>query len=52
MFARKVIAKLEGRFEDYIKQGLVDLTKLIDQTYGANSFALTRHVINRLLRKL
>ena len=52
MFARKVIAKLEGRFEDYIKQGLVDLTKLIDQTYGAQSFKLTRHVINRLLRKL
>ena len=52
MFARKVIAKLEGRFEDYIKQGLVDLTKLIDQTYGANSFGLTKHVINRLLRKL
>ena len=52
MFARKVIAKLEGRFEDYIKQGLVDLTKFIDQTYGAQSFKLTRHVINRLLRKL
>lgn len=52
MFARKVIAKLEGRFEDYVKQGLVDLTKLIDQTYGAQSFKLTRHVINRLLRKL
>ena len=52
MFARKVVAKLEGRFEDYIKQGLVDLTKLIDQTYGAQSFKLTRHVINRLLRKL
>ena len=52
MFARKVVSKLEGRFEDYIKQGLVDLTKLIDQTYGAQSFKLTRHVINRLLRKL
>ena len=52
MFARKVVAKLEGRFEDYIKQGLVDLTKLIDQTYGVQSFKLTRHVINRLLRKL
>ena len=52
MFARKVVAKLEGRFEDYIKQGLVDLTKLIDQTYGAQSFKFTRHVINRLLRKL
>ena len=52
MFARKVVAKLEGRFEDYIKQGLVDLTKLIDQTYGSQSFKLTRHVINRLLRKL
>ena len=52
MFARKVVAKLEGRFEDYIKQGLMDLMNLINQTYGNTSFGLTRHVINRLLRKL
>lgn len=52
MFARKVVAKLEGRFEDYIKQGLMDLVNLINQTYGNTSFELTRHVINRLLRKL
>ena len=52
MFARKVVAKLEGRFEDYIKQGLMDLMNLINQTYGNTSFELTRHVINRLLRKL
>ena len=52
MFARKVVAKLEGRFEDYIKQGLMDLVNLINQTYGNTSFGLTRHVINRLLRKL
>lgn len=52
MFARKIVAKLEGRFEDYIKQGLVDLINLINQTYGSTSFVLTRHVINKLLRKL
>lgn len=52
MFARKVVAKLEGRFEDYIKQGILDLQKLIHQTYGTNSFKLTEHVISRLLRKL
>ena len=52
MFARKVVAKLEGRFEDYIKQGLIDLQKLINQTYGAGTFKLTEHVISRLLRKL
>ena len=52
MFARKVVSKLEGRFEDYVKQGLMDLLKLIKQTYGVGTFALTEHVINKLLRKL
>lgn len=52
MFSRKVIAKLEGRFEDYIKQGLLDLQSLIYKTYGENSFAETNHLINRFVRKL
>ena len=52
MFARKVIAKLEGRFEDYIKQGLLDLQSLIYKTYGENSFTETNHLINKFVRKL
>ena len=52
MFARKIIYKLNGRFEDYIKNGLNELLRLIDETYGKDSFLNTRHEISRLLRKL
>lgn len=52
MFSRKVLSKLDGRFEDYIKKGLLDLRSLLDKTYGGQEFPLTRHSIERLLRKL
>ncbi len=52
MFARKVVSKLEGRFEDYIKDGLLDLKTLIVMTYGENTFLQTNHMIDKLLRKL
>ena len=52
MFAEKVISKLEGRFEDYILQGLLDLKALIAKTYGEGSFKETNHRIARLIKKL
>lgn len=52
MFSRKVINKLEGRFEDYIKDGLNKLKVLINKTYGENTFKETIKEINRLIRKL
>ena len=52
MFARKVVSKLDGRFEDYIKQGLMDLKNLINKTYGENSFKETNLLINKLIKKL
>ncbi len=52
MFARKVVSKLEGRFEDYVKEGLIDLKALIVKTYGENSFPQTSHMIDKLIRKL
>lgn len=52
MFSRKVVAKLTGRFEDYIKQGLIDLRTLINKTYGNEGFPKTIKEINKLLRKL
>lgn len=52
LFSRKVISKLEGRFEDYIKEGLNNLLALLDRTYGASEFALTRREIGKFLRKL
>ncbi len=52
MFARKVVAKLDGRFEDFVKPGLMNLKTLIVKTYGENQFPQTNHTIDRLLRKL
>ena len=50
MFARKVVSKLEGRYEDYVKKGLENLLSLVKKTYG-NSFKDTEHVINKLLKR-
>ena len=52
MFSRKVISKLNGRFEDYLKQSLMDLKSLINKTYGDNKFKETFIEIDRLIRKL
>ncbi len=52
IFASKIISKLDGRFEEYIKQGLLDLKHLIIQTYGKNSFQMTIKEIDKLIRKL
>ena len=52
MFSRKVLSKLSGRFEDYLKDGLLNLKTLINKTYGENKFTHSFIEINRLLRKL
>lgn len=52
MFSRKVVAKLEGRFEDYIKPGLMNLKALIIKNYGSDAFKATNHTIDRLMKKL
>lgn len=50
MFSRKVVSKLEGRYEDYVKKGLENLLSLVKKTYG-NSFKDTEHIINKLLKR-
>lgn len=52
MFARKVVSKVEGRFEDYIKEGLLNLKTLIVKNYGENAFPQTNHLIDKFIRKL
>lgn len=52
MFARKVLRKLEGRFDDGIKGNLVKLEKLILQNYSKTEFSETLETIARLKRKL
>lgn len=52
MFARKVLRKLDGRFDDGIKAGLAKLEKLVTEQYGKTEFSATLEVIARLKRKL
>ena len=52
MFARKVLSKLEGRFEEYVKNALKQLLALINKTYGAGVFKHSEKEINGLIRKL
>lgn len=52
MFARKVMRKLDGRFDDGLKANLVKLEKLILQQYSKTDFSATLEAIAKLKRKL
>ncbi|MCQ2797183.1 MAG: hypothetical protein MJ241_01820 [Bacilli bacterium] len=52
MLAHKVLTKLQGRYEDFVKQGLIELKKLIQKVYGEDSFEESIHMIDKLLKKL
>ena len=52
LLSRKVIVKLEGRFEEYVKPALKRLITLIEKTYGPNVFKRSEREINKLIRKL
>lgn len=52
MFARKILRKLDGHFESYIKDGLVKLTRYLNQEYGKHVFKESEDLINRLNKKL
>lgn len=52
LLSRKVIVKLEGRFEEYVKPALKRLLALIEKTYGPNVFKRSEREINKLIRKL
>lgn len=52
MLTRKVLAKLEGRFEDFVKPALKNLLVLLDKTYGKGNFPTSTAFINKLIKKL
>ena len=52
LFATKILRKVEGRFEDYIKNGLLNLEKLITKEYGKSAFKESRHLINVMVKRL
>ena len=51
MLCRKILNKLDGRFEDYVEQGLEDLLDLINKTYSKEDFTLSKQFIKKLLRR-
>lgn len=52
MFARKVLRKLDGRFDDGLKANLTKLERLVLQQYNKTDFSATLDAIAKLKRKL
>ena len=52
MFSSKVMRKLNGMFEDYVKDELVTLKKLLADTYGKGTFVETERIIAKILKRL
>lgn len=52
MLARKVLTKIQGRYEDHIKGGLITLSKLLDKQYGPDAFKESKQLISVLVKQL
>lgn len=52
LLSRKVISKIEGRFEDYVKDALKGLLELINKTYGVSVLKRSEKTIKMLMRRL
>ena len=52
ILSRKVLIKLEGRFEEFVKPALKNILDLLDKVYGEKEFPISRKYINSLIKKL
>lgn len=52
LLSRKIIVKIEGRFEEYVKGALKQLLTLLNKTYGAGKFKRSERIINSFIKKL
>ena len=52
MLSRKLFAKLEGRFEEYVKPALKDCINLMNRTFGKGVMKRSQKVINKIIRSL
>ena len=52
MLARKILRKLDGHFESYVKNGLVKLSRYLQQNYGKGTLKLSEALIEKYNRKL
>ncbi len=52
MFARKILRKVEGMFEDFVKEELIKLSNLLTKLYGKGVFAETEKLIAKFTKRL
>ena len=52
MFASKILRKLNGSYQDYIKEELIKLKNLLEHTYGKGVFKETESLIAKITKKL
>ena len=52
LLSRKLISKIEGRFEEYVKGALKKLLALVEKTYGAGVLKRSEKTIKSLMRRL
>lgn len=52
MISKKLVSKVEGRFEEYVKDALTGLVALVGKTYGAGVLKLTEKTAATIMRTL
>lgn len=52
MISKKLVSKIEGRFEEYVKDALRGLLDLLSATYGTGVMALTEKTANNIIKTL
>ena len=52
LLSRKVISKIEGRFEDYVKGALKELLVLMEKTYGSGVLRRSERTVQSIMRRL
>jgi len=52
MISKKLVSKIEGRFEDYVKEALRGLLDLISKNYGTGVLKLTEKCAKNIIRSL
>ena len=52
MLAKKLVSKVEGRFEEHVKDSLLGLLSLLGKVYGAGVMKRTEKVIKTIIKSL
>lgn len=52
MLCKKLFAKLEGRFEDYVKSALNETLEVLSEVYGAGVLKRSESVIRKIVKSL